>query len=138
MVDIKPIHSYRDLIVWQRAIQLVLVIYQITEKFPKEEIYGLPSQMRRSAVSIPSNIAEGRFRNTRKDFTQFLRIAYGSGAELDTQIEIATQLLKTKNFDYTKAKQLLSEVLKMLNSMITKMSVSVVSKADSQNLKPKT
>ncbi|MCK9351178.1 MAG: four helix bundle protein [Candidatus Paceibacterota bacterium] len=125
MIETKPIHSYRDLTVWQRSMQLVLVIYQITEKFPKEEIYGLTSQMRRSAVSIPSNIAEGRFRNTRKDFAQFLRIAYGSGAELDTQIEIASQLQKTKDLDYQEARQLLTEVLKMLNALIAKISKPV-------------
>lgn len=121
MVGYGKIQSYRELVVWQRAMQLVVEIYEVTEKFPKEEVYGLTSQMRRSAVSIPSNIAEGRYRGTRKDFTQFLRIAYGSGAELDTQIEIAMQLSKTKNFDYAKAKQLLGEVLKMLNSVISKM-----------------
>ncbi|MCX6739023.1 MAG: four helix bundle protein [Candidatus Parcubacteria bacterium] len=122
MTDNKHIHSYRDLTVWQRAMELVVEIYRITENFPKDEIYGLTSQMRRSAVSIPSNIAEGRFRGTRKDFTQFLRIAYGSGAELDTQIEIAMQLSKTKKFDFSKATQLLTEVLKMLNVIIIKMS----------------
>ena len=125
MLDTKTIYSHRDLIVWQRSMQLVLEIYVITEKFPKEEIYGLSSQMRRSAVSIPSNIAEGRCRSTRKDFAQFLRIAYGLGSELDTQIEIASQLLKTKNIEYTKAKQLLNEVLKMLNVMIVKMTKPV-------------
>lgn len=62
----KIIHSYRDLIVWQRAIELVVTIYELTEKYPKEEIYGLTSQTRRSAVSIPSNIAEGRYRGTKK------------------------------------------------------------------------
>lgn len=74
--------------------------------------------MRRSAVSIPSNIAEGRLRGTRKDFTQFLRIAYGSGAELETQIEICKRILKTKNFDYSKIEALLQETMKMLNVMI--------------------
>ena len=122
-MDTKPINSYRELLVWQKSIRLVLAIYELTEKFPREEVYGLSSQMKRSAVSIPSNIAEGRFRSTRKDFTHFLRIAYGSGAELDTQIEIASQLPKTKDFDYAKARQILSEVLKMLNTMIVKMSV---------------
>ena len=77
--------------------------------------------MRRSAVSIPSNIAEGRFRGTKKDFTQFLRIAYGSGAELETQIEIAKKLLKTKNIDYSQTQNLLDEVMRMLNAMIRKM-----------------
>lgn len=112
------IHSYKDLIVWQRAMELVVSVYELTEKFPKEEVYGLTSQMRRSAVSIPSNIAEGRYRGTRKDYLHFLRISYGSGAELETQIEIAKKLSNTKNLDYSKADSLLEEVMKMLNVMI--------------------
>ena len=86
------IQSYRDLVVWQKSVELSVEIYKITSKFPKDELYGLVSQMRRSAVSIPSNIAEGKNRGTRKDFAQFLRISYGSGAELETQLEIAHQL----------------------------------------------
>ena len=110
--------SYKELIVWQKAIKLVTAIYELTESYPREEIYGIVSQIRRCAVSIPSNIAEGRNRGTRKDFTQFLRIAYGSGAELETQIEISKQLPKTKNLDYKKVDALLLEVMKMLNTMI--------------------
>jgi four helix bundle protein len=106
--------SYRDLIVWQKSIQLVVELYKITKEFPREEIYGLTSQMRRSAVSIPSNIAEGRNRGTKKDYTQFLRIAYGSGAELETQITICKQIEDTKSLN-------LSEVMKMLNVMIQKL-----------------
>jgi four helix bundle protein len=114
------ISSYKDLIVWQRAIELVVEIYKLTEDFPKEEIYGLTAQMRRSAVSIPSNIAEGRFRGTKKDYLQFLRIAYGSGAEIETQIEISKRLPKTKDLDYSKADSLLEEIMKMLNVIIRK------------------
>jgi len=77
------IHSYKDLIVWQRATGLAVLIYEITEMFPNNELYGLVSQMRRCAISIISNIAEGRRRGSRKDFHQFLTIAYGSGAELE-------------------------------------------------------
>lgn len=115
------IHSYKELIVWQRAMELVVAVYGLTEQFPREEIYGLTSQMRRCAVSIASNIAEGRFRGTRKDFAQFLRISYGSGAELETQVEIAKRIPKTKNLDYEKTECLLNEVMKMLNSMIIKL-----------------
>jgi four helix bundle protein len=115
------IHSYKDLIVWQKAIELTVAIYELTEFFPKEETYGLTSQMRRAAVSISSNIAEGRFRGTKNDYIQFLRIAYGSGAELETQIEIAKRLPKTKNLDYSSANLLLQEVMKMLNVMIRNM-----------------
>ena len=114
----KVIHSYKDLIVWQRSMELVVALYELTEKYPKEEIYGLTSQTRRSGVSIPSNIAEGRYRGTKKDYLQFLRIAYGSGAELETQIEIAKRLTTTKNLDFITVDSLLEEVMKMLNKMI--------------------
>jgi len=115
------INSYKDLIVWQKSMELVLSIYELTNQFPKEEIYGLISQMRRAAVSIPSNIAEGRCRGTRKDYAQFLRIAYGSGAELEIQIEIAKRISKTKDLEYKKAEDLLEQVMKMLNSIINKL-----------------
>jgi four helix bundle protein len=115
------IHSYKDLIVWQRAMELVTAVYELTELFPKEEMYGLTSQIRRSAVSIPSNIAEGRVRGSKKEYMQFLRIAYGSGAELETQIEIAKRLKSTKDINYQRADSLLLEVMKMLNSMLVKM-----------------
>lgn len=122
------IHSYKDLVVWQKSKQLAVLIYKITEKFPKEEIYGLTSQMRRSAVSIPSNIAEGRFRGSANEFLQFLKIAYGSGAELETQIEIAKELPATKNIDYNEAIDLLTEVMKMLNVVIRKFEAKKLSK----------
>jgi len=115
------INSYKDLIVWQRAMELVVAIYELTNQFPKEETYGLVSQIRRAAVSIPSNIAEGRYRGTRKDYAQFLRISYGSGAELETQIEIAKRISKTKNLEYKKVEDLLEQVMKMLNSIINKL-----------------
>ena len=101
--------------------ELVLEIYLLTEKFPKEEIYGLTSQLRRAAVSIPSNIAEGRCRGTRKEFRQFLLTAFGSAAELETQLMISRKLTKTKNLDYSKIDRLLAEILKMLNSIIKKL-----------------
>lgn len=115
------IHSHKELIVWQKAVELVCLIYELTEEFPKEELYGLTSQMRRSAVSIPSNIAEGRRRGSRKDFLQFLRVASASGAELETQIAIAKRLPRMNHLNYEKAESLLEEVLKMLSSMISKL-----------------
>lgn len=81
---------------------LAVAIYELTEYFPKSEIYGLISQMRRCAVSVPSNIVEGRRRGSKKDFRQFLIIAYSSGAELETQIEIAKRLHFSKDLDFTK------------------------------------
>jgi four helix bundle protein len=84
--------SYRDLDVWKLSIELVKEVYQITQKFPASEIYGLTNQVRRAAVSIPSNIAEGQGRNSAKEFRQFLAIALGSMAELETQLIIAGEI----------------------------------------------
>ena len=84
--------NYRDLIVWQKAMDLVQAVYKITAGFPKEELYGLTSQLRRAAVSIPSNIAEGQGRRTTGDFQRFLAIANGSLREVETQILIAKRL----------------------------------------------
>jgi four helix bundle protein len=114
--DIK-IHSYKELVVWQKAVNLVIEVYELTESFPRSEIYGLVSQMRRSAISIPSNIAEGRRRGTKQDYRHFLVIAYGSGAELETQIEISKRLSFGKNLNYSKVDALLDEVMRMLNKM---------------------
>lgn len=97
--------------------ELVVAVYDVTDKFPKEEIYGLTSQMRRAAVSIPSNIAEGKRRGTKKDYRHFLIVAYGSGAELETQIEIAKRLSFGKNVNYDTIDKLLEEVMKMLNKL---------------------
>lgn len=124
----KILSSYKELHVWQRAMELVVLIYKVTVNFPKEEIYGLTSQIRRSAISIPSNIEEGRMRGTKKDFVQFLRIAYASGAELETQIEISKQLPKTNMLDYSKVDSLLDEIMRMLNVMIRKLNPNAANK----------
>lgn len=116
------IHSYKDLIVWQKSIKLVVEVYELTELFPREEMFGLTSQTRRAAVSIPSNIAEGRFKGTREHYLHHVRISYASGAELETQIIIAKKLKRTKNLDYLKIDSVLEEVMKMLNSMLHNMS----------------
>jgi len=109
--------SYKDIIVWQKAMDLVVAVYDLTEGFPRSALYGLTSQMHRSAVSIPSNIAEGRKRGTRKEFRNFAVIAYGSGAELETQVEIVKRLPFGKNLDFSKVDTLLNEVMRMLNVM---------------------
>jgi len=111
--------SYKELIVWQKAIELVKEVYRFTEGFPKNEAYGLSIQMRRAAVSVPSNIAECYLRKNLKEYLQFLRIAYGSSAELETQLIIAKDLYQKVN--YQKAESLLEEVQKMLNVMIKKL-----------------
>lgn len=111
------INSYKDLIVWQKAIALVELIYMATSKFPKAEIYGLTSQMRRSSISIPSNIAEGFGRKKENDYKRFYRIAYGSALELETQIEIAIRLNYLNKNNCIKINKNISEVCKMLNVM---------------------
>lgn len=88
----KSITTHKDLKVWQEAMGLAKEIYTLTKKFPKEEIYGLSSQMRRAAVSVPSNIAEGAARSSHREFTQFLYIALGSLSELETQWLLAAEL----------------------------------------------
>lgn len=112
------IQSYKDLIVWQRSVELVIAVYELTDQFPKTEIYGITAQMRRAVISIPSNIAEGRRRGSRKDFRHFLLNSFGSGAELETQITIAKLLSFGKNLYFEKVDALLDEVMRMLNTMI--------------------
>jgi len=117
----QKIHTFKDLVVWQKAMDLVIEIYALTAQFPKEELYGITSQMKRAAVSIPSNIAEGRRRGTKKEFAQFLRIAFGSASELETQMEISKRLLLTSKLNYGRAESFLVEVQKMLYVIINKM-----------------
>ena len=107
--------SYEQLIVWQKAMDVVVEIYRVTERFPKYEFYGITSQMRRSAVSIPSNVAEGSRRGTKKDFRNFVLMAYGSGAELETQLKIVLRLGFVQQDECIKSLQLLDEVMRMLN-----------------------
>ena len=108
--------NHMDLEVWQKAIQLVEDIYKISANFPKEEIYGLTSQIRRAAVSIPSNIAEGAARQGYKEFIQFLYISLGSLSEVETQIMLAKRLSYTSNI--TVILQEITTIKKMLNGLI--------------------
>lgn len=112
------VRDFKELIVWQRGVELVTEVYRVTSSFPKEEIYGLTSQMRRCAVSIPSNIAEGKKRGTAKDYMHFLRMADGSSAELETQIIIAKRLYETDDFE--KVECLLDETQRMLTKILEK------------------
>lgn len=118
------IKSYKDLIVWQKSYELSLLIYKLTRNFPKEEIYGLVSQMRRCAVSIPSNIVEGYARQRKLEYVQFLQISFASGAELETQLLIAKDLKYLSSQDFEESNGLLQEVMKMLNSLIRKIKTS--------------
>lgn len=115
------IRSYRDLVVWQKGMVLVTEIYRESRKFPREEIYGLTSQMRRSVVSIPCNIAEGHGRTTRKDYVRFVDIALGSLSELETQLEIARNLDYLENGPYESLQERCRELERMLSSLIRKL-----------------
>lgn len=110
--------SHKDLEVWKKSVSLVTEVYQATSLFPKEEIYAITSQIRRSAVSIPSNIAEGAARQTNKEFIRFLFIASGSCAELDTQMLIAHQLQYLDEDTYKELCPKVEEVGKMINGLI--------------------
>jgi four helix bundle protein len=115
------VQSFRDLLVWQRAIQLTVQIYELTRAFPREEIYGLTSQMRRSAVSIPSNIAEGTGRSGTAELKHFLSIARASNCELQTQLIIARELSFGDKDRITVAEDLTHEVGKMIFAMAQKL-----------------
>jgi len=115
------IKSYKDLNIWKRSIELVEDIYKITKNFPKEEIYGLTNQLRRSAVSIPSNIAEGFARFYNKEYRQFLFISLGSCAELSTQIIIALRLDYLESKESDKLLNEIDEISKMTMSLIKKL-----------------
>ena len=113
--------SYRDLIVWQKSMNWVTLVYSILESFPESEKFGLVSQIKRSSVAIPSNIAEGYGRNYKKDYARFLQIARGSLYECQTQIEIAVNLGFIKREQIQEVSDLSIEIEKMLNSLINKL-----------------
>ena len=115
-----PVKSFKDLVIWQRSIRLVEDIYETTRAFPKEELYGLSAQLRRSVVSIPSNIAEGFARRHNAEYKQFLYISLGSLAEVSTQLIIATNLGYLRE---EKSKRLLAEI-----EEISKMTMSLIKK----------
>jgi four helix bundle protein len=115
------IQSFRDLQVWQRSIQMSVSVYRLTKEFPREEIYGITSQMRRSAVSVASNIAEGNGRLSSGEYRQFLGIARGSNFELQTQFEIARALGYSDSTMLDDAEGLSVEVGKMISGMLNAM-----------------
>ncbi|HSY02391.1 MAG TPA: four helix bundle protein [Acidobacteriaceae bacterium] len=117
----KPVRGYRDLIVWQRAMELCVALYHLTQSFPREEIYGLTNQMRRASVSIASNIAEGQGRLTREQYRHFLGIARGSSFEIETQILIAKELGFADAARFEEVEKLSDEVGKMLTGLVKKL-----------------
>ena len=116
------IQSYKDLLIWQKGVALVKSVYLLCEQLPKEEVYGLQSQMKRAAISIPSNIAEGYGRNYTQNYVQCLRIARGSLLELETQLIISKELKLVGNKLYQKVQGLITEENKMLNAFIKSIS----------------
>ena len=120
--------NYKELIVWQKAYQLCLELYKVTKSFPKEEKYGLTSQIRRSAVSVPSNIAEGYGRKTTREYIQALYIAYGSNCELETQILLSGDL------GYIRAEKL--EVFKREVGDIERMLKGLIKSLETKHLTP--
>jgi len=113
--------SYKDLVVWQKGIQLATLVYGLTRRFPSEEKFGIVAQMRRAAVSVPSNIAEGQARHTTGEFIQFISHAEGSVAELDTQLIICVELTYARAKDANAVFELISELRRMLNALRRKL-----------------
>jgi len=111
--------QYQELIVWQKAMNLVEEVYKVTNSFPREEIYGLTSQLRRAAVSIPSNVAEGQGRRTTPDFLRHLSIAYGSLLELETQLLIAARLRYLTEGKCREVMNIAAEVGRLLNGLMS-------------------
>jgi four helix bundle protein len=113
------VRYYRDLDIWQRGVNISVNVYHLTEEFPRSELYGLTSQIRRSAVSIPSNIAEGHARSTR-EFARFLSIARGSVSELETQLEIARRIGYLSQEAFVDLSQELRIIGKQINTLLSK------------------
>lgn len=113
------VKSYKELIVWQKSMDMVVEVYKLVNKLPNEELYSLSSQIRRAAVSVPSNIAEGQKRNSTKEFAQFLSFAKVSNAELQTQLLICTRLGFMTENDIKTAYDLTVEIDRMLNKIIS-------------------
>jgi four helix bundle protein len=119
----KPLH-YKDLKIWQKGMSLAKAVYVLTAKFPAEEMYGLKSQMRRAAVSIPSNIAEGQARHGTREFLQFLSHADGSLAELETQLLLSVDLGYCARSDVSSLEREISEIQKMIFAIRRKLSIN--------------
>ncbi len=119
------IKSYQDLIVWQKAMDLAEKIYSVTALFPKDQIYGISAQMRQACISVPANIAEGQARNGRKEFIQFLGIAYGSLSELETFLILSTRFGYLKKAEQEGLLNNCREIGKMLNGLLRSLSAKL-------------
>ncbi len=112
------LQHYRQLVVWQKAMELVKAIYEVTERFPRHEVYGLTSQIRRAAISVPSNIAEGQGRDSTKEFLHHLSMAYGSLMEVETQVLIAESLTYIDQTDSAKILERTAETGRLINGLV--------------------
>ena len=121
MVSDQKIKSYKELLIWQKGISLVKEVYKLTKKFPRTEKFGLINQIQRSAISIPSNIAEGQARQHSKEFRQFLFTALGSLAELDTQLNIALELNYINQDELTNIDEKVTEIRRMIRGLLSKL-----------------
>jgi four helix bundle protein len=117
--------NYRDLIAWQKAKALALEIYRCTKRFPKDEMYGLTSQMRRAAVSVPSDIAEGKGRHSHKELPQFLYRARGSLLELETQLSIAHELEYIDDLAFRHLEEMAGELGRVLNGLVNRFEIQI-------------
>ena len=125
--------THKDLNVWKKSMNLVILIYRLTGQFPKEELFGLASQMRRAAVSIPSNIAEGHGRHSDKELIRFLFISLGSASELETQILLSSKLSFLKDEDFDTLNEMNNEIIKMLVALIRSKNQSKLETSESYN-----
>lgn len=114
--------TYKDLLVWKMSCDFTTKVYKVTKTFPEYEIYGLVSQLRRASVSIPSNLAEGSKRG-KKEFCQFIRIAQGSGAEIETQIIVSRNIGYIKEKEFTELIDDLESIMKMMTNLLNKISL---------------
>jgi four helix bundle protein len=121
--NMKNMKTHKDLVAWQKSIELVTEIYTITKDFPKEEVYGITSQIRRSAVSIPSNIAEGAGRRSQKELIQFLYIALGSLSELETQIIISYNLSFITQEQKVNLDEQISTLIRIITALIKSLQI---------------
>jgi four helix bundle protein len=118
------VKNFKELIVWQKAMDVAELVYGLEKELPRKEVYSLCSQLTRSAVSIPSNIAEGQARRSSKEFVQYLSVARGSAAELETQLLLSVRIGYLDSSDVIETQNILNEVVRMLNALIAKLSTT--------------
>jgi len=131
-----PVRGYRDLIVWQDSMDLVVAVYQTTARFPKEERYSLVNQLRRAAVSVPSNIAEGHGRSRTGDYLRHLSVAVGSLSEVETQVQIARRLEYITEDDQSRLLDSCNAIAKMFGGLIRSLRRRLQSGAGNQKISP--